>query len=255
MKFNTVSFLLLLVMLFYPVHAGNLELLFEAGSRAYLEGDWEGALSKWKQIESSGNRSGELYYNLGSASFKLGKLGESILYWEKAANLLGEDSDLSANLKIAQARLKDKPDDRIRLEVWNQFDKLRAQFGTGILAWGSVLLCFLLFVSLSVRRWVVRGNSIRKLIHRGAWALTVLLIVSLSLLVLRARDDSMDLNAILMVTEAEILSAPADGTGKLLFTLHEGTKVRILRSLENWYEISAGKDKQGWVKKGALGVI
>ena len=87
------------------------------------------------------------------------------------------------------------------------------------------------------------------------WIFLILLVFDLAFITLKARDDMRLREGILLVDQAEVLSAPAQGTGKLLFTLHEGTKVRIYRKLEGWYEISAGKDRQGWIKREALGVI
>jgi len=88
-----------------------------------------------------------------------------------------------------------------------------------------------------------------------AWVMLVLLVFDLSLIVLQARDDKSRVEGVLIESEAEILSAPAEGTGKLLFTLHEGVKVKVLRSLKGWHEISAGKNRQGWVRSGNIGII
>ena len=235
--------------------AGNPELLFEAGSKAYLDGEWNSALGHWQQIEESGFSSGALYYNIGNAFYKTGELGKAILYWEKAARLMGEDGDLTANLEIARAKLIDDLDEPVRLPVWDWFDRLRARFSSGALAYSGIMFCFMVFAAIALRRWIFRNIGIRKGLMTLTWVLVILTVFDLSLLTLKARDDLRQREGILIAGEAEILSAPAMGTGKLLFSLHEGTKVRIHRELEGWFEISAGKDRQGWIRKGALGVI
>ncbi len=234
---------------------GTPELLFDAGSRAYLDGDWAGALDYWKQIETSGYQAGELFYNMGNAYFKLSEPGEAILYWEKADRLMGENSDLSANLAIARARLVDKLDEPVRLPIWNKFDRLRAAFPRDTLALGGTVFCFLVFATLGIRKWAWRGFAARRRLTRLVWALVVVLAVDLSLLALDVRDDLTRREGVLTETEVQVLSAPAEETGKLLFSLHEGTKVRVLRELEGWFEISAGTDRQGWVKRGTIGII
>ncbi len=249
-----LSFMFILLL---PSHlsAGTPELLFEAGSKAYLEGDWQKALDHWKQIEASGYQAGALYYNMGNAYFKSGQLGKSILYWEKAARMMGEDDDLAANLAIARARLADKLDEPVRLPVWDWFDLVRARFSTTALAHAAVIICFLLFAVMALRRWIIKNAAVKRGLLIPIWIIIALLIFDLSLVTLKARDDMHQREGILLVNEADVLSAPASGTGKLLFSLHEGTKVRIHRELHDWYEISVGKDKQGWIKRDALGVI
>lgn len=254
-SFPVMATALLLLFSSNLLFAGNPELLFEAGSKAYLDGDWNSALGHWQQIEESGFNSGALYYNIGNTFYKTGELGKAILYWERAAKLMGEDGDLTANLEIARAKLIDDLDEPIRLPVWDLFDRLRARFSIGTLAYSGILFCFMAFAAIALRRWIFRNSGIKKGLLILTWVLVILTIFDLSLLTLKARDDLRQREGILIASEAEILSAPAMGTGKLLFSLHEGTKVRIQRELEGWYEISAGKDRQGWIRKGALGVI
>lgn len=238
-----------------PLFASDAELLFEAGNRAYLDGDWSEALAKWTQVEALGYAGGPLFYNLGNAYFKQGELGEAILYWEKAARLMGEDGDVAANLKIARARISDKLDEEVRLPVWDWFDRLRDRFSAGMVTWLGLLLSFLTFGVMALRRWVVRSGGLNLRLKGVAVLLGALLTLDLSMIALKARDESARRLGVLTAPEAEVLSAPAIGSGKLLFTLHEGTKVRVVRSLEGWFEVSAGGEKQGWVKAEALGII
>jgi len=245
----------ILILIASPTFAASPDLLFKAGNNAYLEGNYDEALKHWLQIEKDEYQGGALFYNIGNAYHKTGRLGLSILYWEKAARLLGEDEDLSANLQIARARLIDKLEEPVRLPVWDWFDSFRAQMPTSILATAGVLLCFVMFAFIGVRRWFVKSTSIRVWLARVAWVMMALLIFDLSLITLQARDDRSRIEGILIEREAEVLSAPAEGTGKLLFTLHEGTKVKVLRSLEGWFEILVGKDKQGWVRSDLMRVI
>ena len=51
---------------------------------------------------------GRLYYNLGNACFKSGKLGEAILWYERARRLLPHDEDIEANLRFANLVKKDR---------------------------------------------------------------------------------------------------------------------------------------------------
>jgi SH3-like domain-containing protein len=57
--------------------------------------------------------------------------------------------------------------------------------------------------------------------------------------------------AVIFEPEAQILSAPAEN-GQLLFTLHAGTKVRIIDENETWLEIALDESNSGWVQKNKL---
>lgn len=252
MKRILTTLILLLCFTTQWSYAGLAEQLFEAGNKAYLEGDWDEALKSYRQIESSGYIGGELYYNMGNACFQTNRLGEAILYWERASTLLIDKADVTHNLEIARKRLVDKLDDEVRLAVWDWFDDFRSRFSTELLSWGAILLSFLLFAFVSLKRWVWRSAAIFK--YSIMLSLT-LLIVNVSLLYLEARDENINRYCVFVVPEAEVLSAPAAGTGKMLFSLHEGTKVRIVRQVDDWFEIDAGKQRQGWVKSNAVGVI
>ena len=255
MKFFILIQLFLLVFLSGNVNAASPDLLFEAGNREYLDGQYNEALDKWLQIENDGFENSALYYNIGNAYYKLSEVGESILYWEKALKFASDDEDITTNLKIARTRLVDKLEEQVRLPVWNWLDKLRARFSPELLAIGASGLCFLLFLIIGIRRWLIANNTFRKLFARLAWLVFVVLILDFAFIGLEIQDEKSSKEGVLIVKEAEILSAPAEGTGKLLFTIHEGTKVKVLRSMKNWHEISLGKKKHGWVKGSQLGII
>jgi len=253
---KTIYILIAGLLLFsLPAFADGPELLFEAGNRSYLDGEYQQALDHYLQVESKGFQSGALFYNMGNVYFKQDQLGLAILYWEKAARLLGDDVDLKFNLQIAQARLLDKLDEEVKLPVWNWFDNFRTHFSVGFLTTLAMVLSFVLFGALAVKRWLMRDRAARATLRGLAWLVFALLVVDLALVGVEARSDQLRREGVLIVREAEIISAPAAGTGKLLFTLHEGTKVKVLRELENWTEISIGKKKTGWVRKDQLGVI
>ena len=128
-------------------------------------------------------------------------------------------------------------------------------FSDLFLSLSSIILCVLIFSGLALRRWVIRREFSRMVLKNSVITLLVLISINLILIFLLARDEHSLRDGIIIQDSAEILSAPATGTGKLLFTLHEGTKVSVIRGMEGWYEISFGSGKQGWVNANKIGVI
>jgi uncharacterized protein YgiM (DUF1202 family) len=57
--------------------------------------------------------------------------------------------------------------------------------------------------------------------------------------------------AIIFATEAEVMNAPTT-TSETYFELHEGTKVTVLESLDNWKKIRIADGKIGWIEEKDL---
>ena len=242
-------------LLVMPANAASPDLLFQAGNKAYLDGDYKKALIVWQQIEAMEYEGDALFYNMGNAYYKLLQTGMAILYWEKALKISGEDEDLKVNLSIAEAHLTDQIEHSVTLPVWDWIAEVRAMFSDLFLSISSVIICLMIFTGLALRRWVIRGDFMQNMLKTSVITLLILISLNLALILLQVRDEHALREGIIIQNTAEILSAPAAGTGKLLFTLHEGSKVSIIRGMEGWYEISFGKDKQGWVNANKIGVI
>ena len=69
-------------------------ILFENANNFYVKGNYQDAISGYKQILDGGFESSELYYNLGNSYYKLNKVAESNFYFEKALILSPNDKDL-----------------------------------------------------------------------------------------------------------------------------------------------------------------
>ena len=59
---------------------------------------------------------------------------------------------------------------------------------------------------------------------------------------------------VVLVEKVDVLSGPASDS-PILFSVHEGLKVRIENDLPDWVQISLENGWNGWVKKEALGEI
>ena len=75
---------------------------FRAANQLYDAGKFAEAAAAYEKIEP---KTAHVYYNLGNAWFRQGKLGEAILNYERARRLAPRDPDILANLKFAEQRL------------------------------------------------------------------------------------------------------------------------------------------------------
>ena len=80
----------------------------ESGVVYYNEGDFDRAIDEWRTCVDNGVENSDLYYNLGNAYFREGKLGFAIYYYKSALRLDPSNDDIIHNLKYAQAMTRDK---------------------------------------------------------------------------------------------------------------------------------------------------
>ncbi len=85
---------------------------------AYKDGKYDQSVNLYSNIISSGFSSGQLYYNLGNSYFKSGRLGPSILMYERAVQLMPHSDDVRHNLEFARSRTLDRIDQPPRLLIW-----------------------------------------------------------------------------------------------------------------------------------------
>ena len=52
--------------------------------------------------------------------------------------------------------------------------------------------------------------------------------------------------AIVFAAQTDVKSAPTQ-TGEISFELHEGTKVKVLETLDNWKKIKLADGNTGWI--------
>ena len=218
---------------------------WDAGNRAYMEGDFEKAADCYQSILGYGLHSAKLYYNLGNVAFKLGHTGEAILYYNKALKIAPSDEDTRYNLAIAEAQTKDK------IEMMPEFFLKRwareVRNSLSCTAWGVLSLAALaLALACTAIFLLAQRLTLRKTGFFGAIAASVVLIATAWFGIAERNEMLRHEEAIVMASAISVKSSP-DRSATDLFVLHEGTKVRIVTELENWYEIVIADGKKGWI--------
>lgn len=254
LRSGTACVAVLLVSIWSAAPVAGQEAFFDEGNRLYQEGDFGGAIELYERILESGLESGELHYNLGNAWFRLGELGPAVLHYERARRIMPRDDDLLANLELARSLTVDRVTPLpgfwlFRLARW-WVDLLPrpALLAVVTLAWLTALSA--LIVTVLGRKDVVLAWSRRTSAAAGIAAL----VLGIGLVARESELGRAD-QAVIMAEEAAVHSAPADDEALLIFTVHEGTKVRVERRSESWVEIVLEDGKVGWVRNGVLTLI
>jgi tetratricopeptide (TPR) repeat protein len=218
--------------------------LYNEANEFYRRGEFEGARQKYLEVAASGVRNSRLFYNLGNASFKSGRLGEAILWYERALRVNPRDADIRANLRFVNLVKKDRDPAPAENVVWRFLLALYLFPTPDELCVVFCLVSLLVFV-LAVWRLRLRAK---------APALWLALFISCSGLTVLAgswggwrihRQETM-VEAIVVVEQATARSGP-DARQTTVLIVHEGTKVRVERQEREWRLVRLANGLGGWL--------
>lgn len=220
--------------------------LWQNGNQAYIDGDYDKALSCYSAIENRGMYSAKLYYNMANAYFKKGISGKAILYYNRALRVSPSMEDARYNLEIAQAQTKDKiavvPE--FFLKGWIRAIKSSASCTT----W-SVISVVLFAVTLASLLLFLLGGALKvRKVGFYATSLSILFFVVTTAFAISSRNDIINREAAIVLSSAISVKSSPDKAATDLFVLHEGTKVKILSRVEGWYEVVIADGKKGWTE-------
>lgn len=218
---------------------------FKKANTLYNQEKYQEAIDAYKSILDQGKESAELYYNLGNANYKLSHIGPSIYYYEKALELAPNDADIKNNLIFANNATIDAIDVIPEGVVSRTINKFTNMFGFDTWAWISII-CVLLFVLFFIAYYTARISSKKRLFFVGSWL--VLLIGLAGILFAFKQYNFIENNqyAIIFAQETTVKSEP-NLRSEEIFELHEGTKVKVTETVNDWKKIKLSDGKIGWV--------
>ncbi len=255
-KISLVNFLLaVFVLSFSTLFAQNpvVDSLVAKGNKAFLNKDYDTAISDYQKVLDQGYESSVLYYNLGNAYYKKGIMGRAILNYEKGLKLDPTNEDLIYNLKIANAHIVDKIDkvpEFFLLRWWKAFISIFSLQLLNII----LLILFVMFL-MSVWFFIFGKTSISK-----KWGLfsgtsfLILLVLTIFIYIGKVDEIKSSHYAIVLDKEVTAMTSP-DEASKAIFILHEGTKVSAEDEVGEWEQVRLSDGKKGWVPKNSLGFI
>jgi len=231
---------------------GELFKVYAQGNSEYQKGNYESAERLYHQLLNSGADSSEVYYNLGNACFKLKKLGEAIYYWEKAQQKAPADRDIRENLQFANLMVVDRIEtqpDPLPLRILSTLQNLLSVEQESWLVLALFVAANLLFTAFLT---VKTRNSFRALIASTVLgALFVVFGCSLSWKIFESNHRKQGI-----VTEQKVDVRSGPGLENIpVFTIHEGIKVRVLGSANDWYQISLPNGWNGWLPRNYIRLL
>ncbi len=212
---------------------------FEEGNRLYEEGKFQDSAAAYRSLLKKEGASAPVYFNLGNACFKSGHLGQAILAYRQAQRLSPRDPDVLANLQFARAQRQGPSAEISTFSRWlSRLSLNEWTFAAAAVFWLWVLL-------LALVQW--RPSMKRKLRTAlvGLGALDLLLAM---LLGFAWHTDRLSHLAVVTVDQASVRHGPLSES-QVAFTVNDGAEVRVMDSKDDWYQVAAGPNRLGWIKR------
>lgn len=243
-----MKYLIYIVLLFAQVIFS--QSAFDKGNEQYRAGRYQEAIASYESILKSGQESDEVYFNLGNAYYKLDKVAPAIYNYEKALLLDPDNKQAAINLGFAQKMAIDNIKQAPEAGFSGFINKFTGSYHYDTWAWVAVGFAFgflLLFTG-----YYLAGKTLFKRVYfagMGIMALGILVSLFSAYFIKSAYDSQRP--AIIFDEVLSVKTEPLKNAQDA-FILHEGTKVYITETLDNWRKIKLADNTEGWVNKDAL---
>ena len=224
--------------------------LFEEGNTAYNNGDFFKAVTLYEQTLLTGKHSASLYFNLGNAYYRLNKVAESIYNYEKAKQLDPENVDFKVNSAFAQNMTIDAIEPLPESQLSQVQNSLYALASASI--WSKIVVLFVWLFAIFFSIYLLNKTiKLKRLFFVLSLFSLVLFLSSFTIKFFANAEQENKKYAIIFSNEINIWSEP-NLRAEIQFTLHEGTKVELLDSLDEWEKIRIANGSEGWIKNASL---
>jgi len=224
-----------------PARAESHGTSFDEANRSYSEGHYADAVTDFETLARSRGWSAPLLYDLANAYAQEGKVGLSVLNYERAQVLAPRDPDIAANLAYVRA----KAGLPAPVQPWYQrFARTFSLTTWTLFAISGFWLACVAF--LAGRKW-----RVRRLFHAAAFATLVGVSTVAAAVVL---DQDLDHAVIVESKTAPVRVSPFD-TAASEVALSEGEEVSIIGRHGDFVRVRDGQGRRGWVQSAAVQVV
>ncbi len=233
-------FFIILLMVF-----GVVWLSAQEWKRLYEESKFREAKEQLAQLERSGTRSCNLYFNLGLCHFRLEEYPWAILYFEKA---LKWEPNCQDCIEMKTAAIKKSGLNGFDVQeqhLWKRYWQM--------ILWTSPLIWFgLAMVSLSASLWMfMKWRSDQK--TEGRMLMSGLMLVSLIFLSFSWQGNRMmqRVDEFILIQEGPLFLSPDENSPQLIFC-KAGMKLTNLQVLGPWRKIRTSELDEGWIRQNDM---
>ncbi len=217
--------------------------IFFTANQSYKDGRFEQAAELYESLRARGIMNGDIFYNLGNAYVKSGKIGKALVNYRKAELFLPRNEDLQANLQYIRKLTIDKIEGREPYDYLKNFC-----FWYSRMSINELVTTFLIFY------WGMWSIALVQLFKKMDYLPLVLyILIALATLfgLSAAIKTYMLYNKPHGVVTAREITVRSGGSSNdaALFVLHEGTEFEWLGEDDGWVKIRLRDGKRGWVQR------
>lgn len=227
---------------------------------AYEREKYKDAVELYLQAVENDGVSSDLYYNLGNAFYRTGNIAQSILAYERALRLDPSNQEARKNLEFVNSRIVDKKGETGSF-ISNSIMSIANWFHSNTWAWISLVLFVLILSSIGV--YMYTNPIILKKIGFFGGILMIVLMAFTIFFSFKAKSIATDNSEAIITAKASMLSTvprkPISRDEEAML-LHEGTKVKIVRSItlssdsinQTWHEVDVDNRHRAWINNSDI---
>jgi tetratricopeptide (TPR) repeat protein len=248
MKIWIPTFLLVILCLGVGFASDEAASLYNRANAAYTDKRYQEARELYTELTERGIRNASLFYNLGNTCFKLGEKGRAVLSYERALRLKPFDRDIRANLRFVNRSLEDQITPLYN-ERFTRFSStllslltLRNIAVIEVFLFTMTLAFFVCFLFLSPHRF------------KNLLILSVIFFALSLVGIFTKRYQEINHPYAILMETTDVRSSPIEES-EVLFTLHEGGKLRIVEKRGEWVRFRIDDGREGWLLANSFTLI
>jgi hypothetical protein len=218
---------------------------FTEANRLYEQGEYEHAAAAYQQIIRNQQTSPSIYFNLGNAHFKSGRIGPAIVAYRQAQQLAPRDPDIRTNLQMARSKAAGE---EYSPNLWTRFIHYLTLNEWSALAGVLVALWFIL---LTAREW---KPELKQSLRGFTAAAGILAACAAALLTGAIYERFYVQSAVIVVPEAVVRRGPFEESAAS-FTIRDGAELAVLDRKDQWLQVSDASNQIGWISESQIVVM
>jgi ABC-type bacteriocin/lantibiotic exporter with double-glycine peptidase domain len=180
----------------------------------------------------------------------MNKVAPAIYNYEKALVLEPNDKEVQNNLKFAHKLQIDEIKEVPKVGFEKLIRDFTGTFHYNTWAWIAVAFVFLV-VLFFIGYYFSQTTVFKRIFFIGMFVLVFLLLISILSAIFEKNHYENERPAIVFAEAVSVKNEPR-ASGSEVFILHEGTKVFVKETLENWKKIQLTDGSEGWIEESAI---
>ncbi len=231
------------VLLSGVVNAATEDALWNKANTFYTQKQYDSAAVYYDLLLKKYPDHAVLQYNMGNTCYRLNKVGEAILHYEKAAFLDPGNKMVEDNLQLAKARVQNPLPEVPPIFFVKWWNGLLHIFSSNTWA----VLTLLVFLGVLALIYYSRVKK-EQFAHSGRWLSLgiagLLIFACMTYFSYDAASNSR--KAVVLQGAATLVDAPRP-SGKVLNNLPEGTVIEVFGEDGSYFNVKLPNGREGWV--------